>query len=155
MTLHNDDSSWICGLMGENSDALGFIPKPTVTHQYVRLGRSILQRDTKGRRVGYLLHGSISQGGPVSIAQACIQYEKRLLDFGTQVVDTLIQRAEHQQASSIRLRCAEELEALRFWQQLGFRIEHWLDVDNRRNRRIAVLSRPLVLGLFGTDDDDG
>ena len=146
--MKSETASWISGLMRENYDAVGFIPEPTLNRQYVEKDRCIFQKDNKGKQVGYLLHGALLPGRAVHVAQACILHEKRLLDFGTQAVDELAQRAESANASSIRLRCAEDLEALHFWIRNGFSVEGWEAPDNKRKRRIIVLSRPLALPLF-------
>ena len=141
-------ASWISGLHRENSDALGFIPMPTIDRQYVQHGRYVLQKDAKGRNVGYLLHGVIAPGRSVVLSQACIQHEKRLKGFGEEAVSALVDRSEKSGASSIRLRCAEDTSAVEFWNHLGFNLERWEIPGNKRNRRIAVMSKPLMLPLF-------
>ena len=141
-------ASWICGLMRENSESVGFIPEPTIQGQYLGKNRVIFQMDSRGRQVGYLLHGAIYPARPVHITQTAIIHEKRLLSFGTQAIAELARRAITVNASSIRLRCAEDLEALFFWQKNGFQIERIDAPNNRRNRRIYVMSRPLALPLF-------
>lgn len=140
--------SWIAGLMAENYDAIGFIPLGTIKSRYIAKQRYVLQLDERGRRVGYLLHGSIKYGQPVVISQHCIQYDKRLRGYGEQAFQELLKRANLAGASSIQLRCADDLPALMFWQSVGFRIVRIVPGGEKRHRMIAVMIYPLALPLF-------
>lgn len=142
------DTSWIIGLARENTDAIGFIPAPTLEWQYIRQGRYIIQGDEQGRRVGFLLHGAIRTGQSLVISQHCIQYEKRNRDYGRKAFMVLLDRARRYGASSIRLRCGCDLEAIRFWQAVGFQIIRIIPGGERRQRVIAEMVMPLHLPLF-------
>lgn len=142
-------ANWIAGLMSENTDALGFIPLPTLQYGFVAKHRYILQADERGNSVGYLLHGPVHFGCPVYINQHCIQYEKRLRGYGERAFQELLNRAQQRQASVIRLRCADDLSALQFWQQMGFTILRVVPGGKRRNRMIVEMFFPLNLPLIG------
>jgi hypothetical protein len=136
--MNTDDTSWICGLMRLNTDALGFVPQSTVYSQYVRHGRYIMQTDAHGRNVGYLLHGAAKPGCVLTVAQHCIDNDKRLQGFGRVAFETLLDRAVQANCKSIRLKCAEELPSNEFWRGMGFdviRVDHPV---NRRKRAINV-----------------
>ncbi len=144
----NDLTTWITGLMRENYDAVGFIPKPAIKFQYIKNSRYVLQRDEKGKRIGYLLHGKIQPGCSVVISQHCIQYEKRLRGYGEKAFRTLLERAQRTGASSIRLRCADDLPALLFWQSAGFKIVNVISGGKRRKRMIVCMVYRLNLPLL-------
>jgi GNAT superfamily N-acetyltransferase len=139
---------WIAGLMAENSDALGFIPITTLQDQYIAQQRYVLQLDECGNKVGYLLHGAIYYGQSVVISQHCIQYEKRLRGYGEMAFAVLLDRARKSGASSIKLRCADDLPAVQFWQNLGFQIRRVVPGGERRRRMIIEMFYPLALPLF-------
>jgi len=143
-----DIANWITGLMAENTDALGFIPDTTLRERYIAKNRYIFQCDEKGRPTGYLLYGALNFGQSVAISQACIQYDKRLHGYGEVAVAELVNRAEKIQASSIYLRCADDLPAVQFWQSLGFKIVGVEPGGARRNRMIVRMAYPLYLPLF-------
>lgn len=143
-----DIANWIAGLMAENTDALGFIPNTTLKTRYIAKSRYVLQADERGRTVGYLLYGALRYGQPVVIAQSCIQYEKRLRGYGEKAFLELLRRCRLAGASSIHLRCADDLPAVQFWQSLGFQILKIEPGGARRGRMIVkmvyLLSLPLL-----------
>ena len=142
------DASWIVGLMRENYDAVGFIPEPTIQRQYVAAQRYVIQADESGRRVGYLLHGAPSYGRPLSVAQHCIQYERRRYGYGEEALSELIRRARLAGASCITARVGTDLEALDFWLAEGFQIREIVPGGTKRERTIARIWLPLGLPLF-------
>jgi GNAT superfamily N-acetyltransferase len=143
-----DNITWITGLMAENYEAVGFIPNTTIRERYLNRNRYIIQYDEKGKRVGYILYGSIAYGKSLVISQHCIQYEKRLKGYGEKAFQELVQRAQRLGASSIRLRCADDLPALQFWQSVGFQIIKVVPGGISRNRMIVEMVYPLNLPLF-------
>ena len=142
-------TSWIVGLVKVHDAAVGFIPEPTVKRQYIQRGRYVLQHNEGGQRVGYLLHGAMHCGRPVVVSQTVIDYDYTLRGYGQAVVHELIQRAEGAGATAIRVRCATDLDALAFWQSIGFTLRDTVPGGNARNRQIARLVYPLTLPLFG------
>jgi GNAT superfamily N-acetyltransferase len=123
------------------------IPFSTIECQYVRLNRYVLQTDERGRPVGYLLHGAPRRGQPLVISQHAIDYDHWLTGYGQTAFDTLLQRARLVGCSSIRVRCADDLPALLFWQTLGFRTLRAEPGGRTRQRMIAVMYYPLELPL--------
>ncbi|GIW60753.1 MAG: hypothetical protein KatS3mg087_1819 [Patescibacteria group bacterium] len=143
-----DITSWIAGLMAENTNELGFIPDTTIKNRYIAQNNYVLQEDERGKPVGYILHGPIKYGKPVVISQACIQYEKRLRGYGEKAFLELLNRARIVGASSIRLRCADDLPAVQFWQSLGFEIVDVEPGGKSRGRMIFKMVFRLDLPLF-------
>lgn len=132
-----DATAYICGLMRENTNAVGFIPEPAIRERFVKPGRYILQQDRWRKVVGYLIYGPISPDGTLRVHQAAIELDKRFKHFGQMAVIELINRARHLQARCITLRCAEDLEAVVFWHQCGFHATHLSKGGQRRNRTIV------------------
>lgn len=143
-----DTVSWIAGLMRTDYPALSFIPDTTIRDRYVAKQRYILQLNEKGQRVGYLLHGAIQWGKPTVISQAMIDFDARLRGYGEKAVIELVRRAEIGGSPAIHLRCAADLEAVRFWQSLSFEIVRIEPGGKARNRTIFVFVRRLYLPLF-------
>ena len=141
-------SSWICGLMAHNTDALGFIPATTVENRYVRMNRYVIQTDERGKAVGYLLHGAIRAGEPCVISQHCIEYDKRLHGYGELAFAELLRRCRMGGASSIHLRVGQDLPAVLFWQSCGFTVKRIVPGGERRGRLIVEMALPLNLPLF-------
>jgi GNAT superfamily N-acetyltransferase len=143
-----ETTDFICGLMKQNTDALGFIPNTTIRDRFVAREWYILQRDECGKPVGYLLHGSVRYGQPCYVSQHCIELDKRLRGYGAQAVQVLIDRCQRVGASSIYLRCGEDLPALQFWQALGFQVLEIIPGGERRQRMIVRMALPLELPLL-------
>lgn len=129
-------TAFIVGLMRENTNELGFIPTPTVQHQFVANDRFILQLNRFRKPIGYLLHGPCHDDGRMYVAQACIQLDKRHRGFGSAVVEQIIRRAAAANATDIFLRCALELDACQFWRSAGFTPVEILPGGRRRRRTI-------------------
>ena len=136
--------------MAENYEAVGFIPEPAVERQYIERQRYILQSNERGQPVGYLLHGVMSYGKPLSIAQHCIQVDSRLKGYGEATVRELVSRAARSGVSAITARCATDLPSLAFWLDQGFVVQEIVPGGQRRSRRIASIWLPLSLPLFGS-----
>jgi len=149
----NDITTWITGLMRENYDAVGFIPEPSIKFQYIKNSRYVLQCDETGKRVGYLLHGKIQLARSCVVSQHCIQYEKRLKGYGEKAFHILLERAQRIGASSIQLRCADDLPALLFWQNVGFEIMNVVPGGKKRKRMIVCMVYHLSLPLFGSHNN--
>lgn len=113
-------TEFICGLMRQDSDALGFIPKPAIDARWIQQGNFIIQTDRFGGPVGYLLHGPVNDARTMHINQACIEMTKRNRGFGQAAVAKLVKRAVKAGATNILLRCASDLDAVEFWISCGF-----------------------------------
>lgn len=132
-----NNANFIITLMKTETDALGFIPAPSIRTRWIPNGRFILQRNRHGRRVGYLLHGPPKIHRPLFVNQICVDIDDRLRKYAAAAVLELLARARSAGASSIRLRCAEDLDANLFWRALGFTPTH-LSVGGKRRKRSIV-----------------
>lgn len=146
--MRMDDVSWIAGLMRENYEAVGFLPLNSLQSQYAGNGRYILQCDERGNRIGYLLHGNPKPGGILSVAQHCIQFDKRLRGYGEETFHKLILRARHANCRAVKVRCAAGLPSNEFWLAMGLELVKVDDGPNRRKRPINVLLLDLWPTLF-------
>ena len=144
---HPDPTSWICGLMAENYDAVGFLPRPTIQQRYVAQHQYVLQTTAAGRPVGYLLHGALHPGTTAVITQHLIRADQRLRGYGEAAIATFLARCETVGVASVRLRCATDLLALAFWQHLGWQMKAVVPGGAARRRTIAVLTRPCLLPM--------
>lgn len=142
-----DDLAFIVGLMRKNTDALGFIPITSIKTNYIDKGRYVLQTDRRGRKVGYLLHGTIKAGKPVVITQHVIEYDKRLQGFGWDAFRQFVKRCATFQASLISLKCGSDLPAVQFWQSCGFMTTNIILGGIRRKRIIFEMQLPLTESL--------
>lgn len=145
-----DDAEFIIGLMKSNTAALGFIPSTAIRDRWIKKGRYVIQRDTRGRARGYILHGPPTPGRPLYINQACIDLDHRLHGFGILAVRQIVTRAIAAGVPLIKLRCAFDLPANHFWHACGFYATKVEPGGKRRNREIVsyqleLADRPLIL----------
>lgn len=136
-------TEFICSLMRQNTNALGFIPRPYLQTYFIPKYLYVIQQNRFRKPVGYILHGPVSKNGILTIHQACIDLDKRNRGFGLQAVQRVIKRAAHDRAGTIRLRCADNLEAIAFWRAIGFRATHITTGGLRRQRSLVHFSLPL------------
>lgn len=140
-----DDAAFIIGLMKTETDALGFIPAPAIRSRWIPYGRYIIQRDRRGRRRGYLLHGPAKPGRELYVNQVCIEYDHRLRGHAFFAIQALFNRAHDAGCTAINLRCAADLSANWFWLAVGFKLINVIPGGHRRNRNIAVYRMDLHL----------
>lgn len=133
-----DDAAFIIGLMKTETDALGFIPAPAIRSRWIPKGRYIIQRDRRGRRRGYLLHGPARPGRELFVNQVCIEYDHRLKGHAFFAVRELLNRAHDAGCTCINLRCAADLSANWFWLSIGFTLVGITGGGKRRDREICV-----------------
>lgn len=129
--------AFIVGLMKTETDALGFIPSSAIRDRWIKYGRYIIQRNARGRRLGYLLHGPAKPGRPMHVNQVCIEYDYRLQGYAILAVRELLNRALAGDCSEIRLRCATDLTANHFWKACGFELMEITPGGKRRGRSIC------------------
>lgn len=139
-----DDAAFIIGLMKTETDALGFIPSFAIEDRWIPSGRYIIQRDRRGRRRGYLLHGPARKADPLYVNQVCIDHDHRLKKYATAALAELYKRATQAGCSSIRLRCAADLEANAFWTAAGFLPVGIYAGGKRRDRQIIEYKMDLT-----------
>lgn len=137
------DTDFICGLMRQNTDALGFIPRPTVRDRFVPRGQYLIQLNRFRKPIGYLIHGPLHPDGSVYIHQAVIDLHRRNRHFGNQMVNQLVARATRNSAGLLRLRCASDLDAVAFWTALGFQPKETTPGGHRRRRDVIRFELPL------------
>lgn len=142
-----NETSWIAGLMRENYDAVGFLPYEAV-QEYMDLGRYILQTDESGIKVGYLLHGKPMPGGILTVAQHCIETDKRLHGHGQEAFKTLLDRARAANCRAIKVRCASDLPSNEFWRAMGLEVVNVRQGGRKRQRDINVMLLDLWPTLF-------
>jgi len=143
----SDLTDWIAGVMREDYEALGFLSFQAI-NDYVEDGNYVIQTDDRGRRLGYILHGPIRYGQPVTIVQHCIVNDFRRRGNGAVALAEVVRRGHARSASLIRLRCATELDALGFWQSQGFHASGVTPGGKRRGRELTRLWLPLAQPLF-------
>lgn len=136
--------------MAHNTDALGFIPEPTVRHRYIEQERYVLQTDEKGKPVGYLLHGAMHRAQPCVISQHCIDFDARRQHYGFLAFQEFLGRCQRAGCSSVHLRVAEDLQAVHFWQACGFQTRAIVPGGQRRDRIIVEMFLPLELPMFAS-----
>lgn len=135
-----DDLTQITALMAENRESVGFIPMTTVAGRYLAQDQYIMQRDMRGRKIGYLLHGKPTPGGILTVAQHCIEYDQRLRGYGRETFGELVERARQANCRAIKVRCAANLPSMEFWRAMGCEITRTLQhLDTYRQRDIYVL----------------
>ena len=126
------DIIYIDSLQRKNAEALSFYPK-IVFEREVENGR-ILISYLNNQPCGYIYYGAM--GGDVKCHQVCIQYDVRRKLYGAMLVAELEERAEN--SHSITLRCGFDLDANKFWKELGYSCVGVVDGGVRRNRRINI-----------------
>lgn len=114
------DIKYIDWLRGKESEAVGFIPK--VRYEMEINGESggdILLVKESGDLVGF---SYVTYGPPYSakIQQIAIQEDARRMERATALIEEIATRARRKGCAEIGCRCAEDLEANKFWEILGF-----------------------------------
>jgi len=145
-----DTLAYITWQMARDSNALGFIPKTTLKSRYLARNLYLLQRNSLGEKIGYLLHGPPKAGQALYVHQCVIRLDHRRRLHATRLVCSLIARARLNGVDALHLRCALTLEASFFWPTLGFRLHHVENGGPGRNRKIGVYTLDLATRPFPT-----
>ncbi len=115
---------YISSLQSANRNSVGWLPKAALLG-YVQHGNFRLQFENDDP-CGYLLfgtaHGPRPKRDPLNlrITQVCIQVDARRLEQATKLIQDLQGHAALQGYHSLRLWCAADLDANRFWAAMGF-----------------------------------
>jgi hypothetical protein len=126
-------------LAKKNSEALSFIPAPTILAD-ARAGRLLIALEND-EPCGFLIHGN---GWPqMRIYQACIQYDARRLEHGKALVAALVAKSLAAGYTDIRLWCANDLDANAFWASAGFIARGSKVGGARRGRMLTLWVLPL------------
>lgn len=131
-------------LQKKNAEALSFYPKQVFEREQ-KNGRLFLGL-LNGEPAGYIYVGSA--GGDVKCHQVCIEYDIRRKLYGAMLVMALENYANASFSDSITLRCGFDLDANKFWKELGYNCIQVLDGGVRRMRKINVWRKYLKPQLF-------
>ena len=138
MLLYIDD------LQRKNAESLSFYPNQ-VFEREKQNGRLYLGM-LNGEPCGYIYVGSA--GGDVKCHQVCIEYDARRKLYGAMLVMAIENYANESLSSSITLRCGFDLDANKFWKELGYNCIAVKQGGIRRNRKINVWRKYLQPQLF-------
>lgn len=132
VTKHPDLIKYVDYLQKKNAEALSFYPTQVFERESEK-GRVFLGL-LNNQPCGYIYVGA--EGMNVRCHQVCIQYDLRRKLYGAMLVTRMEQYAH--QAHSITLRCGFDLDANKFWKELGYVCVAIVDGGIRRQRKINV-----------------
>ena len=138
--------SYIDKLQKANADDLAFYPLATL-EKAIDAGQVLLAYEN-GEPCGYLWFGAVRMGMPVTIYQACIDYEARRRTHGHAVVARLVTMAQARGAVSIRLKCASSADSNAFWQEIGFTCTRVTQGGVKRGRQLNHWYSPISAALW-------
>src|SRR5437899_5009046 len=128
-------------LMKEGRGAVGFIPITAVETAY-NASRLVICRADK-RILGYLLFGPVREGKDTTVYQLCVTKNERRRGVGQRLVRSLLSNVRNGGGLGVRLRCAADLPANRFWRSLGFRVKRTV-VSRSTKRKIRIYRFPIA-----------
>jgi len=143
--VHPDLLLYVDSLQKKNAEALSFYPK-CVFERESEAGRIFLGL-LNGEPCGYLYVGAA--GHDVRCHQVCIEYDVRRKLYGAALVQAMEDYASR--AFTITLRCGFDLDANRFWSEMGYKCIAVQDGGVRRMRKINVWRKHLRDELFVAD----
>jgi len=135
---------YIDSLQKKNAEALSFYPKQVFEREQEN-GRLYLGL-LNGEPCGYIYVGAA--GGDVKCHQVCIEYDARRRMYGAMLVVALENYANSSMSNSITLRCGFDLDANKFWKELGYNCIAVKQGGVRRMRKINVWRKYLQPQLF-------
>ena len=135
---------YIDELQKKNAEQLSFYPNQFFEREQ-KNGRLYLGM-LNGEPCGYIYVGAA--GGDVKCHQVCIEYDARRKLYGAALVIALENYANQSQSLSITLRCGFDLDANRFWKDLGYNCIAVKQGGIRRNRKINIWRKYLQPQLF-------
>ncbi len=142
VTVHPDLITYVDSLQKKNAEALSFYPK-CVFEREAKQGRIFLGL-LNGQPCGYLYVGA--RGLDVKCHQVCIQYDARRKLYGAQLVAVMEQYAKG--AITLSLRCGFDLDANKFWTEMGYSCVAVQDGGVRRMRKINIWRKDLQTQLW-------
>jgi GNAT superfamily N-acetyltransferase len=131
-------------LQRKNAEALSFYPNQVFEREKAN-GRLFLGL-LNGQPCGYIYVGA--GGGDVKCHQVCIEYDARRKLYGKMLATVMEQYAKDSYSNSITLRCGFDLDANKFWSEMGFNVIRIMDGGIRRMRKINVWRKYLMPQLF-------
>lgn len=136
--------TYIDMLQKKNAEALSFYPKQVFEREQ-KNGRLFLGL-LNNQPCGYIYVGA--GGGDVKCHQVCIQYDARRKLYGAMLVVALEDYAKKHFSNSVTLRCGFDLDANKFWQEMGYNCINIVDGGIRRMRKINIWRKYLKEQLF-------
>ena len=141
---HPDMLLYIDMLQKKNAESLSFYPKQVFEREQEK-GRLFLGL-LNGAPCGYLYVGAT--GKDVKCHQVCIEYDARRRLYGAQLVSVMEHYAQDVKSSSITLRCGFDLDANKFWSDMGYQVIMHQTGGVRRMRTINIWRKQLTPELF-------
>ena len=135
---------YIDSLQKKNAEQLSFYPKQVFEREQ-KNGRLYLGM-LNGEPCGYIYVGA--SGGDVKCHQVCIEYDARRRMYGAMLVLALENYANASFSNSITLRCGFDLDANKFWKELGYNCIAIKDGGVRRMRKINIWRKYLQPQMF-------
>jgi len=139
--------------MHKTTDHLGFIPRTTIAQRFVDQDLFIIQRNRRGRVIGYILHGRVNQEGTLYVHQAHVNLELRNRGYANRAAKILISRAIKAHARNILLRSTSDLQAVAFWRSYGF--QPLAITASGATRRTTIIQYELILRPDQEELDSG
>jgi hypothetical protein len=136
---HPNMLEYVDHLQRLNVDSLSFYPKACFEREIPK--KRILMALLNGEPCGYLYFGALK--GIVKIHQVCIEYDLRRRLYGAWLIGDFEKKALQAQVQAINLRCGFDLEANKFWQELGYYCIGIVDGGIRRMRKINIWEKTL------------
>lgn len=143
--VHPDLILYVDALQKKNAEALSFYPK-CVFERESENGRIFLGL-LNGQPCGYLYVGAT--GSDVKCHQVCIEYDARRKLYGAALVAAMEDYATG--AFTVTLRCGFDLDANKFWSEMGYKCIGIQDGGIRRMREINIWRKSLQEELLITD----
>ena len=141
---HPNMLTYIDMLQKKNAEALSFYPKQVFEREKEN-GRLFLGL-LNGEPCGYIYIGA--GGGDVKCHQVCIQYDARRRLYGSMLAIAMEDYAKNYYSNSVTLRCGFDLDANKFWQDMGYNCIKIVNGGIRRMRKINVWRKYLKPQLF-------
>jgi len=144
--VHPDLILYVDHLQKKNAEALSFYPK-CVFERESENGRIFLGL-LNGQPCGYIYVGAA--GTDVKCHQVCIEYDARRKLYGAALVSAMEEYAKN--SFTITLRCGFDLDANKFWKDMGYDCINIQDGGIRRMRKINVWRKAIHKELFVSDN---
>jgi hypothetical protein len=141
---HPEMLTYIDLLQRKNAEALSFYPKQVFEREQ-KNGRLFLGL-LNNQPCGYIYVGA--SGGDVKCHQVCIEYDARRKLYGAMLVIAMEDYAKNGSSNSVSLRCGFDLDANKFWSELGYNCINIVDGGIRRMRKINIWRKYLKPQLF-------
>lgn len=134
----------VCSAADEEPGALGFLPQAAYVQaaEQEQLLIAVFEKEAAREYAGHLLFGFVFPNA--RIFQTYVRPDLRLRGIGRKLVEGLVSRAEKAHFLSIKASVATDLEANRFWEQLGFHLVRSRPGRGRAARTINIRVRELA-----------